>query len=336
MATFITVDYEESQLLERNRRQVDVNRLEALEAQEREKLSRQIKAAVDSQDEIVAGRLRRRRREELAATVISKPERRACLIEVSGGYMTGPAPIEPLPAGFVIRDDVRNTITEWDAIVNAPYQAHLNHLAVKFAKKEEYNQLGNLHFILTSLFQVPVESPGNTFKKYYLLDLGKRKNDSSFGLTEHKKFTTIDLYVAEFENTNSYQNKFYYPYYHILPTVPAIEAAFQLHIEDYFLIENPETSELRWFYPNRGPLSINFPLTINLYPTKDAKAIDDAINGDGFETIIQKATQKNWKQTAVKNYNWSAATTNPPPSSFPQTSFATVKANINKFEFLIT
>jgi hypothetical protein len=67
MATYITVDYSESQLLEQNRRQVDANRLNALEAKERQQLTNRIIETRQGQERIPRGRLRRGRREQLAA-----------------------------------------------------------------------------------------------------------------------------------------------------------------------------------------------------------------------------------------------------------------------------
>ena len=182
--------------------------------------------------------------------------------------------------------------------------------------------------------------------KYYLLDLGKRKNGFQAGSTEYTKYAAIDLHIKELSDlySNGSPGDAYagsvssYLYNWVGPI--SGNYRFRMELLDLFWIqpigEWQYGGDDRVWWANRGPLNINFPLTINLYPTKDSKAIDDAINGDGFESIIEVATQRNWKQTVVKNYNWSAATTNPPPASFPKTSFATVKANINKFEFLIT
>jgi hypothetical protein len=67
MATYINIDYAESQLLEQNRRQVDANRLNSLEEREQRDLVNKIQVARQGQERITRGRLRRGNREQLAA-----------------------------------------------------------------------------------------------------------------------------------------------------------------------------------------------------------------------------------------------------------------------------
>lgn len=68
MATYITVNVVESNLLKRNRQQADFNRFEALEQIERQRLAEKIKLA-QPKERRVAHPLRRPKKEELAAFV---------------------------------------------------------------------------------------------------------------------------------------------------------------------------------------------------------------------------------------------------------------------------
>ena len=309
MATYIRVDVENDDILQRNRQQTAVNRSLRLETRRQglqEAAITSARAAVAEPEPGRVGRLRRR-----DASAFRRPTPRYsysyCLLEIIGGQeVTGELPISGLLPG--------------DEVFSPGDPSH-NYSAWVFPFNVQTTPGVTVNLGLTTLISTGL------YASYRLIAMGQLIGFKPPGTPESQEYLSVELFLPASNPRN-------------FITYPSSILVINWETDKYTDPFGNNYWIPRVFTVNRGPYSIFVPLSINIYPTQ-SKTIENLLYGateqikrTELANIMNKSTLNGTKQSKESSYNITEQDTRV-PSVLPKQTFGTIKSNRYFFEYIL-
>ena len=309
MATYIRVDVENDDILQRNRQQTVVNRSLRLETRRQglqEAAIVNARAAVAEPEPGRVGRLQRRE-----GFAFRRPTPRYsysyCVLEIIGGQkVTGELPISGLLPG----DEVFPGAYDYTARV-------FPSLHVKTTTNNIID-LGLITSVSDELFSV-----------YKLMVIGQLLGVKPPDISENQEYALEEIFIPAAPAPGG-----------ALMVYPKQVGVINWETDKYTDIFGNNYWIPRGFTVNRGPYSIFLPLSINIYPTQ-SKTIENLIYGateqikrTELANIMNRSTLEGAKQSKEASYNITEQDTRI-PSVVPKQIFAVLKGNRYFFEYIL-
>jgi hypothetical protein len=307
MATYIRVDVENDDILQRNRQQTAVNRSLRLETRRQGLQEAAIVNARAAVAEPEPGRIGRLRRREGFAFRRPAPKYSYsyCVLEIIGNQkVTGELPISGLLPG--------------DEIFYPNSPSH------NYTARVDPNSVG---VSATFNLRLATALPNDFIAVYRLMTIGQLLGVKPPGIPESQEYLSTELVIPAADPRSS-----------IL--YPSSIFVINWETDKYTDIFGNNYWIPRVVTVNRGPYSVFAPVSINIYPTQ-SKTIENLIYGATEQikraelaNIMNKSTLEGTKQSKEASYNITEQDTRI-PSVLPPQTLGVLKGNRYFFEYIL-